>query len=227
MLGWVWQAEEVERAGRWHRYFGFVGVRGEAAQVPANEIEFPTDGDWAELSLSIDIRVELCGGRDANMAEKPLRVYHNREPVVVRLWLRNRSGEWRHIPGWYYWRVMKISGIELAGLEPAGPALRSGFNPEVEFAPMASLPREERELAVAEYQQLKPLRRARFIPSEAGRSLRPLEEHLGLEFPLGDWFDLTRPGIYRLRFRITASSDIGEGLSRDLLFFAQPSQAQG
>lgn len=38
--GLIWQAEEVFQAGKWQRYYGFVG-RHVVAMVPANEIEFP------------------------------------------------------------------------------------------------------------------------------------------------------------------------------------------
>ena len=36
--GFVWQAEEVSKGGRWERYYGFVG-RYVVAKVPAAEIE--------------------------------------------------------------------------------------------------------------------------------------------------------------------------------------------
>jgi hypothetical protein len=47
--GLVWQAEEVEVAGKWHRYYGFVGS-GRIAKVPAEEIEFELWGTrWNEV----------------------------------------------------------------------------------------------------------------------------------------------------------------------------------
>ena len=39
--GRVWQAEEVQIDGRWHRYYGFVGPHT-VARVPAEEVEFVT-----------------------------------------------------------------------------------------------------------------------------------------------------------------------------------------
>jgi hypothetical protein len=44
--GAVWQAEEVQVGGAWRRYFGFVGRHG-LAKVPAEEIDFSSEGDWA------------------------------------------------------------------------------------------------------------------------------------------------------------------------------------
>ncbi|MCL2430694.1 MAG: hypothetical protein FWD12_15835, partial [Alphaproteobacteria bacterium] len=40
--GWVWQAEEVFKGGRWERSYGFVGPTT-IARVPASEIEFAPD----------------------------------------------------------------------------------------------------------------------------------------------------------------------------------------
>src|SRR5262249_23601734 len=41
--GFVWQAEEAFKEGKWRRYYGFVGP-GSPAKVPAEETEFPRDG---------------------------------------------------------------------------------------------------------------------------------------------------------------------------------------
>ena len=41
---WVWQAEEVQQDGSWHRFYGVVSAHG-IAKVGANEIRF-ADADW-------------------------------------------------------------------------------------------------------------------------------------------------------------------------------------
>jgi hypothetical protein len=37
--GYVWQAEEVRKGGRWERHYGFVGHHV-VAKAPASEVEF-------------------------------------------------------------------------------------------------------------------------------------------------------------------------------------------
>jgi hypothetical protein len=95
--GRIWQAEEVFEAGKWRRYYGFVGSH-RIERVPAEEIEFPPpthwsepQDKWTELSPGLYGRLRCWwsddllheGGDSRRAATEPV-------PIVVELW--NASG---------------------------------------------------------------------------------------------------------------------------------------
>lgn len=62
------------------------------------------------------------------------------------------------------------------------------------------------------------MRAAHFDPGEGSRPLAPLEAFEAMRFDLNDWFDLTKPGRYRLRVTFAADSGIGKGSSSEVHF---------
>lgn len=111
--GLVWQAEEVQKDGKWQRYFGFVG-RGPVAKIAAADIEFPSPYGWDQLTNGLDAKVETeCKDEECKFAAG--------KPVNVKLRLRNRSGVDRTLPKTW------------TRTEPA-PALRAGLKFELERA---------------------------------------------------------------------------------------------
>jgi hypothetical protein len=65
---------------------------------------------------------------------------------------------------------------------------------------------------------IEPKRDAHFGSGEGSRPLAPLEAFEAMRFDINDWFDLAKPGRYRLRVNLAADSGIGEGWSNEVYF---------
>jgi hypothetical protein len=201
--GLVWQAEEVLKEGRWQRYYGFVG-KHQVARVPAEEIEFP--GSWAGLSRQLDCeaRLNLPADGEGSRADR----MELGKPVVVTFRLRNRGGLEQTVPSVYY--------------RAAEPELHPGIGLRLAYAPL------EMQVAGRTYLldeadrtwEEPPTTRTAHLPSgPADRMLAPAEEFTALELDLRDWFDVSRPGLYRFRFAFSAANGgFAEGQSNEIEF---------
>jgi hypothetical protein len=196
--GKVWQAEEVWRGGEWRRYFGFAGVN-HLERVPAEEIEFPAvDGLFrARLTDGLDGRLEgLAKLVDPELEGVP-RLPAGTAPTFA-LHLRNRGG-----------LDAKVSALE------GKVRLRAWYSPERVSRQGVLVPTAERE---AEWIELKP--KAKALKLEADRKLGPAEEYRAVTFDLRDWFEINRPGFYRVRM---VASDIEEApAAEDVRFSLAP-----
>jgi hypothetical protein len=206
--GLVWQAEEVLRGGRWERYYGFVG-KYVVAKVPAAEIEFPPRFPWKELPGGIDCRLCPPGvsrHTRTNLSER----FELGRPFPVSLWLRNRRGVEQGIPS-VYRREEPRRGPELL----AGTDLTLRYSPET-VSPQGKLaPAAEDEKA---WRELAPKITARFAAGGDERVLAPAGEVEAFTLDLNDWFEITKPGAYRLKFVSTKDSGLGEGESNEVMF---------
>jgi hypothetical protein len=195
--GYVWQAEEVRAGDRWERFYGFVGHHV-VARAPAAEIEFGGQfGPWWNLKGGLDARTELVEPRTTGF--EPGR------PILVATHIRNRLG------------VARPSPTELVRPASDGkPALRRGVN----LSLWRSTPRGPRSVSNQVYPNdaVAPKRDAHFDPGEASRPLAPLEAFEAMRLDLNVWFDLTKPGRYRLRVTFTADSGLGEGSASEAYF---------
>jgi len=195
--GYVWQAEEVRKGDGWERFYGFVGHHV-VGRAPASEIEFGNQyGSGWNLKGGLDARIE--------MVEPCKTVYEPGRPILVTMHIRNRLG------------VARSSPTEFVRPGPDGkPTLRKGIN--------LSLWRSALRGPSSSFNQpypsdvIEPKRDAHFDPGEGSRPLAPLEAFEAMRFDLNDWFDLTKPGRYRLRVTFAADSDIGEGSSSEAYF---------
>jgi hypothetical protein len=197
--GWVWQAEEVRKGGQWERYYGFVGGHV-IARVPAAEIELAAAefaDAWGKLSGGLDAWIGPAEPRRTTFAPG------KSVPVIARI--RNRRG------------VENAAPREFLRRGPEGrPALRRGIELAVTYfppspdrnGPQPNVPHEERH----------PKRTDRFDPRDEPRPLSAFEALDALRLDLTDWFDLTRPGSYRVRLRFSGDSGVGEGASNDWSF---------
>ncbi|WP_406698713.1 hypothetical protein V5E97_07485 [Singulisphaera sp. Ch08] len=193
--GYVWQAEEVRKGDGWERFYGFVGHHI-IARAPASEIEF---GRQYEPNLK--------GGLAASMAQVEPRTigYEPGRPILVGLQLQNRHG------------VAHSSPTEFVRPGPDGkPALRNGVNLTLWHFPS----RGSRTALgqVSPNEMVEPKRVAHFDPGEGARLLAPLETFEAMRLDLNDWFDLTKPGHYRLNVTFAADSGVGEGVSSEVYF---------
>jgi hypothetical protein len=195
--GIVWQSEEVRKNDGWERYYGFVGHHVVAA-APASEIEFGSQfGPWWNLKGGLDARSELVEARTTG--------YEPGQPILVAVHFRNRLG------------VAHTCPTELIRPGADGkPTLRKGVNLSL-WRSMSVSPWS----ASSQLQPNDPValeHDAHFEPGDTSRVLQPLESFEALRFDLGDWFDLKKPGGYRLRVSFAANSGLGEGSSSEVLF---------
>jgi hypothetical protein len=190
--GWVWQAEEVRKGGRWERFYGFVG-HATIARVPASEIEFPADRFRTGT---------LPGGLIAQVvpAAPPGTPHAPGRPIVMTLRLRNGLGVDRAAPTEF--------------VRPAAdgkPALRRGVN----LALTAIVADRDQP---ARPEDRKPTREARFDPGDASRPLGPTESFEALSLDLNDWFAGLAPGSYQFRMTFAPDSGLGEGGTNEAFF---------
>ena len=194
--GFVWQAEEVRKGDRWERHYGFVGHHV-MARVPAAEVEFTSRGGPFAFAGGLSTEFKLV-----DAGEKP---YEPGRPIPVGLRVVNRLGVPREAP------------TEFVRPDPDGkPALRKGmtlllyYTAERGSGSFGIDPDPDEEVA--------PRRDVHFDPGPAVRSLEPLESFEAARLDLADWFDVSRPGRYRLAVKFAQDSGVGEGYGTDVYF---------
>ena len=195
--GYIWQAEEVRKGDGWERFYGFVGHHV-IAQAPASEIEFGGRlGPGWNLKGGLDARMEMVEPRPAGF--EPGR------PILVALHVRNRLG------------VDHPSPTELLRPSPDGkPALRKGVSLSLWYT---SLKGPNSGLNQPYPQDpIEPKRDAHFNPGDASRNLATLETFEAMRLDLNEWYDLSKPGKYRLRAVFAADSGMGEGSAAEVSF---------
>jgi hypothetical protein len=198
--GQVYQAEEVFKEGKWRRYYGFVGSH-RVARVPAEEIEFPPPEEgrrsstWVRLADGIDGRLLLARPQREDDEEWVPRWPSGAAPsFVLDLW--NRSGTDRPLP-------------DLKGVRPRLYYSRETVSRRGELVPTAS--------RLADWAELEP-RPSVALNVDAGRLLAPAEKVSAYTFDLRDWFEVARPGFYRL----VLPSDKGDERAREIRFSVAP-----
>ncbi len=197
--GWIWQAEEVREGARWERFYGFVGQH-KIARVRASEIELRGERSryvWGPLPGGLDARIEPV--------EPPNAGYEPGRPIKVALRFRNRRGVEQTVPAEF---LHEATG--------GRPALLRGVTLAAVYSPPKLFRASQRQGRAAE--ELKPKRTDRFDPGGAVRQLAAFEGFEAARLDLTDWFDLTRPGGYRVHVAFAASSGVGAGTSNEWTF---------
>jgi hypothetical protein len=179
----IWQAEEVLVNGQWQRYFGLVAPH-KLAMVPGAEIEFndpsyynPIGGGWA-------MRVALGPPGASGEQQAPFK-HPAGDAVPVTVSIRN------------------IKGIDVALPRPPGASITAediGLELSVEYTdrPNAVVfswpPRPD-----PNWRQVSAKRPLRMnLPPYPSR-LDSLQSTVLLQFNAADYFDLSKPGTYRLK----------------------------
>ena len=195
--GRVWQAEEVLKGGRWERYYGFVGHHV-VARAPASEVEFTCEfgGPFA-----------LSGGLAATLgpADAGATSYSPGSPIPIVLRVTNRLGLQREAP----------TEFVRPGADGSA-ALRKGMTLTLYYT--AEVASERNGFGAYPNEESAPRREARFDPGPAARPLAPLESFEAARLDPGDWFDVSRPGSYRLAVQFDRDSGVGEGHGTEAYF---------
>jgi hypothetical protein len=195
--GYVWQAEEVRKGDRWERHYGFVGHHV-IAKAPASEVEFAHTFGGPFM---------LTGGLAATLepADAKATSYATGSPIPIVLRVANRLGVPRDAP------------TEFVRPGPDGkPALRKGMALKLYYT--AEVASERNGFGSFPDEEVAIRRDARFDPGPASRSLAPLESFEAGRLDPADWFDVSRPGRYRLAVKFDSDSGVGEGYGTEVYF---------
>jgi hypothetical protein len=182
--GRIFQAEEVLVNGKWERFFGFVGLH-HIAKAPASEIEFPSQGRFGPLAKGFD--AELLGpGQSQIVGRTTISQLALKDALTVILKIRNRSGLDQVVPG------AILQDPSDAKRLPRSVELTLGYS-DKSFTNAYAIPDAE--------WQLVPLKKDIAIAESqaAGPTLVPTDEVTIMTSDLRDFFDVRRPGTYRVQ----------------------------
>jgi hypothetical protein len=204
--GAVWQAEELRSGETWRRYYGFVG-RHCIAKVPAEQIDFPWDRDFARpLGPAFDGDMVPLFGMRLGPKAFGLGLFRLGSPMSCKLRVRNHTGLDQTLPpliekrpgaviptGGFAFDIRldytpyNCSGEKVPGLPPPLPA-----DFPYDELPWKAVPRKAG---------------ARFELKRPPGPLLPTEEFDVVEFDLSEQFDVSHSGGYELRVRVTAAGE--------------------
>jgi hypothetical protein len=208
--GEVYQAEEVRKDGRWRRFYGFVGAH-RAARVPAAEIEFPppdrgwgSPRQWTALGGGLDGRLEGPGPGGDSEGEEELRLAPD-SAVAFTLEVWNRSGLGQAVP-----EPGKLARLTLR------------YAPEAVSRQGALVPQAAREADWVEV-AAKP---GAAWKAEGSGPLGPAESVRAATADLRAWFDLSKPGFYRVRLAPVKEGAADDGPGGEVRFSVAPAKGR-
>lgn len=183
--GRIYQAEEVLVDGKWERYFGFVGPHT-FAKAPAAEIEFHSKDSVQPFTRGYGANVTFPDNKSEFPYEMAVKVALG-SPLKIVVQLQNRSGLDQPVPG-----AFRLPAGENKGRLPQGVKFSLIY--------LAKAPSNIYEAAPADWQEIPPRPEVTNTPAEPdGAVLVPTQRQTLLEADLRDYFDLGKPGTYRLR----------------------------
>jgi hypothetical protein len=198
--GVAWQAEKVLTNGKWERYLGVV-TKHHVARVPASEIEFVLPGLWTRLPHGFDC--QLTTPKADPKSWRGCYAYDpvpEGQPVLATLTVRNRSGLDQTLPANLFQDASHAKtlpdGIKLALLYSEKPSPKPkpnmGFPQPNEMGPWKEIP-----IRAGSYPS-----RASAGDAKTVMALASTTEKAIFKIDLRDFFDLSKPGSYRLQAAI-------------------------
>ena len=191
--GRVWQAEETLVNGKWERYYGFVG-RYQLEKVPAAEISFSYQG--ADGNVTKEINGTIEGPQDyvqdpPNFSSVTHDFAQLDSLLPVKVKISNGSGLDQVVPA----ALMLPPGAKKA--LPPGISLTLLYS---EKLPPKVSSFSEPPFNYGLWQDV-PLRKEVQIKASAapGPALVPTQDFTVLDIDLRDFFDMSRPGTYRVQ----------------------------
>jgi hypothetical protein len=182
--GTIVQAEEVREEGKWRRYYGFVGAN-RVARVPAEQIEFPPDGDrpwddsydWTTLDSGFHAKL-LAHSWPVELLRDYLPRLTPATKMMLTLVVRNARG---------------VDQVPVKAAD--GVRLRLLYSPEVVSSHGSLVPAtawDENWVEVA-------AKAGGTFKDEAIKPVAPGAEIDWATVDLRAWFDLNKPGFYRVQ----------------------------
>jgi len=177
--GEIVQAEEVFNDGKWQRYYGFIGAH-RLARVKAEEIDLSPDRwdqeEWFKVADTLHARLELSASTAGDGYYG--RYFSSKEPVSASLMVRNASGLDQKSPS-----PEKLVRLRLL------------YSPETLSRQGELVPKSDNE---KDWQEVTRKPDAKFKIEKAD-VLIPAQKVKIATVDLRDWFDMTKPGFYRLQ----------------------------
>ncbi|HEY8904351.1 MAG TPA: hypothetical protein VIM48_11610, partial [Chthoniobacterales bacterium] len=220
-FGPAWQAEEALTDGKWERYYGVIRD-GRAEKVAASDLDFPTvlaDG----VSVTNQIRATLSVPEEFdrsqfNFSFAKRSFVPTGQPVPIHIDVGNHNAEEQSVPP----TLILPPGSGRAAL-PAGVTLALSYSPEV---PPVIQRFGDPEFDFGPFQRV-PLRSGvTAAPAAPGpdMKLHPMQVQTVFSGDLRDYFDLTRPGTYRIHAQLHVP---GQPVvqTRTLTFFISPAKS--
>lgn len=191
--GRAWQAEEILRDGKWERYYGFVG-RYQLEKVPAAEIKFSYQG--ADGNITKEISGTIEGPQDyvqgqINFSSATHNFTRLDSPLPVKVKISNGSGLDQFVPP----ALMLPPSAKMK--LPQGISLSLSYSEKI---PPKVVSFSEPPFNYGSWQDV-PLRKEVQVESTAtsGPTLIPTQDFTVLSIDLRDFFDMSRPGTYRVQ----------------------------
>jgi len=209
--GRVWQAEEALVDGKWERYYGFVG-RYQLEKVPAAEIRFSYQG--ADGNVTKEISGTIEGPQDYVQGQPNFSfATHNfsqlDSPLPVKVKISNGSGVDQVVPA----ALMLPSGAKKE--LPQGIGLSLSYSEKI---PPKVVSFSEPPFTYGSWQDVPLRKEVQVEPTTTpGPTLIPTQDFTVLDIDLRDFFDVSRPGTYRLKalFHVPGQP---EGKSNEVTF---------
>jgi len=201
-LGAAWQAEEVLVDGQWRRYYGVI-EDGRAVKVAAADMEFPnllisaaaiTPHLYAVLNAPEEI-----DRREFNMEFARRNIIAAGAPVPVSIDIANHNGEDQEIPPGL------VVTLALTHSAKVPPVISRYVDPPFDFGAFQEV----------------PLRAGVSIATASGPAVEAGQTRTLLKGDLRDYFDLSRPGTYRLKAKFQAPGQAASE-TREMTFIIGP-----
>jgi hypothetical protein len=191
--GRAWQAEEILVDGKQERYYGFVG-RYQLGKVPAAEIRFSYQG--ADGNVTKEISGTIEGPQDyvqgqLNFSFATHDFAQLGFPLPVKVKISNGSGLDQLVPPALMLppdankALPQGMSLSLSYSEKLPPKVWRFSEPPVDYGSWQDVPlRKEVHMAAS---------------ATPGPALIPTQDFTVLDIDLRDFFDMSRPGTYRLK----------------------------
>ena len=226
--GNVVQAEEAFKDGKWRRYYGFVGVN-HVARVAAEEIEFSPDEplenevrDWVRVGPGLRVRLNVPPIKIESIDDYPATLPAD-AALTFSLVVRNSAGLDQPTPdAAKSVKLLMLYSPEIISRQGAlaPKAVRDRewlelYTPDLISTPGAAfVPKALRDTGWTEL-TLKP---GAHFTMKKGKTLAAAEEMKLATFDLREWFDMSKPGFYRLQLLpVKRGPESDQGIRRGAL----------
>jgi hypothetical protein len=217
----AWQAEELMSNGKLQRFLGVV-AKHRIARVPASDIEFMLPGLWSRLPHGFDCLLATPGDPKSWRGCYAYDPVPQGQPVMATLAVRNRSGLDQSLPANLFQDENNAKtlpdGVKLTLLysknKPPRPKNGFGFPQPDEMGPWTEIP-----IRAGSYPTLATSGDAKTVTVLLSTAEKTL-----FKIDLRDFFDLSKPGSYRLQADIERpDAMVGQPAETSFAIVATPS----
>jgi hypothetical protein len=219
-FGPAWQAEETLVDGKWTRYYGAIR-NGHAEKIAARDMDFPSVLSGG-ASVTKQIRAELVDLQEFDRSQFNFTFAKRRflptgQPLPIHIEVGNHNGEAQPVPA-----TLILPPDSGRAVLPAGITLALSYSPKLP-------PRIQRigdpEFDFGTFESVPPCSEVTVTPTTSTPSgkLQPMEVQTVFSGDLRDYFDVSRPGTYRIHAQLHVPGQ-SVAQTRTLTFFISPAK---